>query len=295
MDTSVFASLFSVIAPVFLIGAIGFAWGRSGKTFDTGMVTLLVINIGVPCLIIDVLLNADLTADALSEMALAAFIALSANAVLAAVLLKATGLSFQAYLPSLVFGNTGNMGLPLCLFAFGQEGLALAIGYFVVFAVLQFTLGIGVASGQFRPLELVRSPVLIAVVIALGLMAAGTTLPKWVDNTIGLLGGMTIPLMLLTLGVSLARLRVHTLGTSAALACVRLGLGFAVGWGAAEMLDMEGVARGVVILQSAMPVAVFNYLFAVRYNAAPSEVAGMVVISTALSFMMLPFLLLAVM
>jgi predicted permease len=291
----VFSTLFSVIAPVFLIGLIGYGWGRSGKTFDTGMVTLLVINIGVPCLIIDVLLNADLSADALSEMALAAFIALSANAVLAYVFLRATKLSYRAYLPSLIFGNTGNMGLPLCLFAFGEEGLALAIGYFVVFAVMQFTLGMGVASGRFSPKELARSPVIISVIIALAFMAAGIEMPTWADNTIGLLGGMTIPLMLLTLGVSLGRLHVQTLGRSAMLACVRLGLGFAVGWGAAELLGMEGAARGVVIVESAMPVAVFNYLFAVRYNAAPSEVAGMVVISTALSFATLPLLLLAVM
>lgn len=295
MNLDVFSTLFSVIAPVFLIAAIGYGWGKSGKTFDTPMVTMLVINIGVPCLVIDVLLNADLTAEALTEMALAAFLALTATVVVSAAVLKATGLSFQAYLPALTFGNTGNMGLPLCLFAFGDEGLALAIGYFVVFIVLQFTLGIGVASGKFSPKELVTSPVIISVVIALGLMAGDVTLPKWADNTIGLLGGMTIPLMLLTLGVSLGRLHVQTLGRSAVLACLRLGLGFAAGWGVAELMDLEGIARGVVIVESAMPVAVFNYLFAVRYNAAPAEVAGMVVISTALSFATLPFLLLAVM
>lgn len=60
MNLDVFSNLFSVIVPVFFIAAIGYGWGKSGKTFDTPMVTMLVINIGVPCLIIDVLLNADL-------------------------------------------------------------------------------------------------------------------------------------------------------------------------------------------------------------------------------------------
>lgn len=291
----VLQTLFSVIAPVFLIALIGYLWGRSGKTFDTPMVTLLVINIGVPCLIVSVLLEADLTREALTEMAGAAFIALSVNAVLAFAFLKSMGWAQRAYLPGLVFGNTGNMGLPLCLFAFGEEGLALAIGYFVVFAVMQFTLGMGVASGRFSAREIVRNPVVIAVVVAVALMAGGITLPKWIGNTVDLLAGMTIPLMLLTLGVSLGRLHVQTLGRSAVLAAFRLAVGFAVGWGTAELLGMEGVARGVLIIESTMPVAVFNYLFAVRYHSAPEQVAGMVVISTALSFATLPLLLWVVM
>lgn len=291
----VLQTLFSVIAPVFIIALLGYLWGRSGKTFDTPMVTLLVINIGVPCLIVSVLLKADLSGEALTEMAGAAFVALSVNAVIAFAFLKTLGWSQRAYLPGLVFGNTGNMGLPLCLFAFGDEGLALAIGYFVVFAVMQFTLGMGVASGRFSLREIVRNPVIIAVVVAVGLMVAGVTLPKWIDNTVNLLAGMTIPLMLLTLGVSLGRLHVKTLGRSAILAVVRLGVGFLVGFATAEALGMEGAARGVVILESTMPVAVFNYLFAVRYHSAPEQVAGMVVISTALSFATLPLLLLVVM
>lgn len=114
MNLDVFSTLFSVIAPVFLIAAIGYGWGKSGKTFDTPMVTMLVINIGVPCLVIDVLLNADLTARAMSEMALAAFLALAATVVVSAIVLKAAGLPFQAYLPALTFGNTGNHGAARC-------------------------------------------------------------------------------------------------------------------------------------------------------------------------------------
>lgn len=59
-----------------------------------------------------------------------------------------------------------------------------------------------------------------------------------------------------------------------------------------ELLALEGVARGVVLIQSAMPVAVFNYLFAERFNRQPEAVAGMVVVSTTLSFFTIPALLL---
>jgi len=97
--------------------------------------------------------------------------------------------------------------------------------------------------------------------------------------------------MLITLGTSLAELRITTLGRSTALALLRLTMGFAVGVGVAHGLGLEGVARGVVIVECAMPAAVFNYLFAHSYNRRPAEVAGVVVISTALSFATLPALI----
>lgn len=282
---------FAVIAPVFLIALLGYAWARSGRTFDTTMVTTLAVDIGVPCLVIDVLLGTALRVDALAQVAGAALVTVCIVALAALVLLKAARLPRRVYLPALTFGNTGNMGLPLCLFAFGDEGLALAIAYFVVLAVMQFTLGVSVASGGFAARDMARSPVILSVLVAVALMAADVTLPGWLQRSIELLGGMTIPLMLLTLGVSLGSLQVTTLGRSAALAVVRLVLGFAAGYAVAEVLGLEGAARGVVILESSMPVAVINYLFAMRYDNRPEEVAGMVVISTALSFATLPLLL----
>ena len=71
-------------------------------------------------------------------------------------------------------------------------------------------------------------------------------------------------------------------------------MGVAVGFAIAELFDLDGAARAIVIIQSAMPVAVSSYLFAEKFNRLPEEVAGMVVVSTAISFVTLPFLLLLV-
>jgi hypothetical protein len=122
-------------------------------------------------------------------------------------------------------------------------------------------------------------------------MLTGTTPPKWIDTTTELLGGIVIPMMLITLGISLARLGVKSIPRSLGLSVLRLAMGFAVGIGVGAALGLEGTAREVLIVQSSMPVAVFNYLFALRYNTAPEEVAGMVLISTVLSFVTLPLLL----
>ena len=120
-------------------------------------------------------------------------------------------------------------------------------------------------------------------------------MPDFIVNTTRILGGLTVPLMLITLGVSLAGLGVSSLPRAVLLSVMRIGVGFLVGWGTAEVFGFEGAARGVLILQCAMPVAVFNFLFAERYNNQPEEVAGLVVISTIMSFATLPFLLAFVM
>ena len=94
-------------------------------------------------------------------------------------------------------------------------------------------------------------------------------LPYWASKSVKLLGNFTIPMMLLTLGVSLATLKVEYVRKSVLLAVLRLSLGLIVGWGVCEAFDLEGVMRGIVILQATMPVAVFNYMFAMQYNRQP--------------------------
>jgi predicted permease len=110
-------------------------------------------------------------------------------------------------------------------------------------------------------------------------------------NTVNLLGGMTIPLMLLTLGVSLASIRLRHVGSGMLLGGLRIGLGAAVGWAVGVALGMDTLERAVLMVQSAMPVAVFNYLMAVRANRSPEQVANLVMCSTVLSFAWLPIVL----
>jgi len=283
-----------IIAPVFVVAAIGFGWARAGMPFDTEFTTTLVSNLSFPCLIIATLTKLDIDPAAFSQMAWAGALTVLATGAVAAVVLKVFGQPQPVYWPPLVFGNVGNMGLPLCLFAFGDEGLALGIIFFTVFVGIQFTLGISVAAGQLSARILVRTPLAWACLLGIALQLAGIGLPRWVGNTIGLVGDLAIPMMLLTLGVALANLKVTSLWRSALMSLGRLGLGLGVGLAIAEILGLEGAARGVLILQSAMPVAVLNYLFAARYDRSPEEIAGLVLVSTALSFVTLPALLLIV-
>lgn len=284
-------ALLSVIAPVFLTALVGYLWARSGRAFDTDQLTPIVTMIGTPCLVVSTLLGADPDPAILGQMLVAGALAHLAAGGLGWLVLRLGGLPVRTFLPALAFPNNGNMGLPLCLFAFGQEGLALAIGYFTVSAVGQFTAGYAIAAGTFDPGRLLRAPIIWAVAIAVALMLGDVAPPAWAMNTVDLIGGLTIPLMLLALGVSLARLEVRRLAAPLVLSVVRIAGGTAIGLAVVWAMDLEGAARGVVILQAAMPTAVFNYLFAQLHGNRPEEVAGMVVVSTLLSFATLPFLL----
>lgn len=285
------AELFSIVAPVLVCAGLGFGWAKSGRKFDTDMVMTLVTNIGVPCLVFATLVQADIEAKALATMAGATAAVVVAVGFLGAAALKLLRQPVRPFLPSLMFPNVGNMGLPLCLLAFGDIGLALGIAVFTVMVVIQFVVSPVIAGNITSPLELARIPILYAVAASLIVILGDLEPWAWVVNTTKILGGMVIPLMLTTLGISLARLRVVGLARAAGIAVLRVGLGFGVGLAVATGLGLEGATKGVLVLQSSLPVAVFNFLFAERYQTRPTDVAGAVVVSTLLSFAALPALL----
>jgi predicted permease len=291
----VVAQLAAVVAPVFICAGIGFAWARLGYAFDSQVVTSLVYNVGAPCLILATFAKVDLGADALAAIAGAALACYAGFAAIGFAILKAARLAPSSYLPALMFPLTGSMGLPVCLFAFGDAGLALALVYFTISMIGTFTVGDAVAAGKVSLGRLARTSVVYAVALAVGLELAHIDLPAWAVNTTRLLGGIVIPAQLIALGISLAKLRVGSFGRSLWLGCMRLGMGLAVGIGVAELFGLAGLAWSVVVVQSAMPVAVSSYLFAELHRREPEEVAGMVLTSTAISFATLPLLLLVVM
>jgi predicted permease len=146
-------------------------------------------------------------------------------------------------------------------------------------------------SWRQRFASIAKQPVIYAMLIAVGLLVTHTALPRWIGNTVDLLGGIAIPLMTIALGVSLATLKIRALKRSLWFSLARVFGGLLLGYIVCLIMGLTGVSRSVVLLQSAMPIAVFNYLLALRYNRHPEEVAAMVLISTVIAFIGLPFLL----
>ena len=288
--------LWNVMAPVLIAIAIGFCWGRSRVPYAAEFVTRAVMNIGAPCLVVSAISQAEISGGGFAQVALAASVVLGGTALLGALVIRLIGGDIRSLLSPVVFPNTGNMGLPLCLFAFGEEGLALAVAFFMVQMTTLMVFGVALMSRTGSGLaatfkDLLRQPLIHAIFIALLLLAGDVHLPAWVDSTLELLGAFTIPLMLLTLGVSLSNLSTGGWWRSLGFSLLRIGGGLAFAWLAVSWMGMTGVARNVVLLQAIMPAAVFNYLLALKYDREPGAVAGIVVVSTVMALVAVPVLL----
>jgi predicted permease len=285
------SQLTGIVAPVFLLAGLGFAWRRFGFPFERDFVTRIVMNVSAPCLIVDTLGGLRLPLRDFLLMLGAAGLFFVISALLAAVALRAMRLSSRSFLPALTFGNNGNLGLPLALFAFGEQGLGLAMAVFVFSAVSQFSI-VPMFQSQAPALRtLVTTPVTYGALLGVALLASDAALPMGLARGISMLGSVAIPLMLLALGYSLGGFRLASIGRAALLGSLRLLLGLGSALIAAQLLGLEGLPRQVLVLQGAMPAAVFNYLLAARYQRDPEDVAGIVLVSTCIALVTTPALL----
>ena len=287
-----YAQLIPIIAPVFIAALLGYGWARLRLPFDRDFVTRVIMNIGSPCLVLNGIVSLELPTAEFARSLLAAVTMLATCGVIGAIFLRLVRQPLRSFLPPIVFGNTGNLGLPLCYFAFGTEGLGLAVAVYLVYSVTQFVFGPLFQGREPAWRTLLTTPMIYAAVIGIVLLWTGTPMPLALANTVELLGGCAIPLMLLALGYSLASFHVARPGKAVGLAVLRLALGFAVGVGVVELFGLTGVLRGVIIIEASMPAAVFNFLLAARYDRHPEDIAGAILVSTVLSFVTMPALLL---
>lgn len=281
-------TVLAIVAPVFLLASIGFVWARAGYDYPTEFITRMAMTLAVPCLIFTALMQADIAPATLTALSLAALTAYGGVIALSWALVAALGLDRAAYVAPLAFGNTGNLGLPLALFAFGDTGLGMAVVIFAVMVILSSTIGLWLVAGGASAGKVLREPLLWAAVLGGLFLTMGWQTPDWITRALALIGQMAIPLLLITLGVAIARLKPGLIGRAVWLSAAKLALGLAAGVAAGRAFGLEPVAFGVLVLQLATPVAVTAYLLAERYRADPDAVAGLVMVSTLISVAALP-------
>jgi len=281
----------TITAPVMVLAGIGFGWVRLGLAYDVAFVTRLAMSLAIPALIFVSLMRTEVDPDILADTALAALMAYVVVALVAWGLLRVAGLDMRTFLAPVTFGNTGNLGLPLALFAFGATGLDYAVVVFAVMTMLSFTFGVWHVSGHGSPLTAFREPMVWATFLGGVCLTMGWQTPQWATNTLELIGQMGIPLMLMTLGVAISRLSPSGVGRAVVLSLAKLMVCVAVAVSAGTLMGLPQVAVAVLTLQVATPVAVTNYMLAEKYGADASEVAGLVVISTLMAVLSIPVLL----
>jgi len=281
-------TVLEIVAPVFLLAGIGFAWVKLGNEYRVQFVTQLAMTLSVPCLIFTALMKTEIDPQALTALSLATVAAYLAVTVLCFAVVMLARLERRTYLAPIIFGNTGNMGLPLALFAFGQEGLGYAVVVFAVMAVYSFTFGIWLVSGGGSPLKVVKEPLVAGTLLGGLFLWRGWETPPFLTNTLELVGQMAIPLMLITLGVAIARLHPGHLPRAVWLSAVKLVLCLAAAVAVGRWFQLPPVPFAVLVLQVSTPVAVTSYLLAEKYGADAEAVAGLVVVSTLMSVVALP-------
>jgi hypothetical protein len=284
-------TVLSIVAPVFILGAVGFAWVRLGFEYRVEFVTRLAMTLSVPCLIFVALMRAEVPPSDVAVLAIASAVAYGLLTAIFWAIVAAARLERRTFLAPLIFGNTGNIGLPLALFAFGQTGLGLAVVVFAVMAVMSFTFGIWMVAGGGSPFRVLKEPMVGATILGALFMWQGWQTPLWITNTLELAGQMAIPLMLITLGVAVARLHPKGLARATVLSLLKVVICTAVGWMVGRWFGLPDMAFAILVLQVATPVAVTAYLIAEKYRADAESVAGLVVVSTLVSVVALPLTL----
>ncbi len=284
-------TVLEIVAPVFLLAAIGYVWVKLGFDYRIQFVTRLAMTLSVPCLIFVALMETDIVPEALTTVSIAAVVAYGIVTLGCYILVYLFGLDRRTYLAPLIFGNTGNLGLPLALFAFGDEGFGYAVVIFAIMGIYSFTFGVWLVSGGGSLIKVVKEPLVGATLLGALFLWQGWKTPVFLTNTLDLIGQMAIPLMLITLGVAVARLKPQGIGRAFLISLLKAALCIAAAAAVGIYFELDAVPFGVLILQVSTPVAVTSYLLAAKYEADSEAVAGLVVISTLLSVGFIPLTL----
>lgn len=284
-------TVLEITAPVFLLAAVGFGWVKMGFEYRVEFVTRLAMTLSVPCLIFTALMKTEIDPQALQTLTLASLAAYLAVTVVLWAGLALAGLDIRTYLAPLIYGNTGNLGLPLALFAFGEAGLGYAVVVFAVMAVYSFTFGVWLVSGGGSLRRVVQEPVVAATLLGALFLWQGWETPRVLTRSLELIGQIAIPIMLITLGVAIARLHPAGLVRAFVLSGVKITICIGLGFGIGTAFGLAPVPLAVLVLQMGTPVAVTSYLLAEKYGADAASVAGLVVVSTLMSVGTIPLTL----
>ncbi len=285
-----YIKLIDVILPVFFVIGIGYYLGKKNPNFNTDFITTLAGNVGTPAMIFYTITSTGVTLETFIEYFTYALIIIGGFALVGLIVLVLMKKDFVSELPPLILPNTGNMGIPICLFAYGTEGLGIASAIASVIILLHFTLGVLLAKKSFSMKILITNMPIYGIIAAVIVLYYDLEVPGFIVNTTFLLTYSTIFLVLMSLGVALTRLKVVSWLNASILSGVRIIIGPIIGFGLIKYLNLSGLAAGVLLIQSAMPSAILTYLVGSMYSEkrVVDSVASVIVTSTIMSFITIP-------
>jgi predicted permease len=282
--------LFSIVFPIFAIVAVGYLYSRWRQP-DMTSANQINMTILLPALIFHVLSGKDFQLAEYGWLALGAAVIVLGSGLLALPVAKASGLSFKTFVPPMMFTNSGNIGLPLAVFAFGEQALPAAVVLFLVENGLHFTLGTYLMDHRAPLRKVLVQPIVAATLVGMVFSLFRWGVPTPLRETVNLLGQASIPLLLFSLGTRLTSVdfREWRIGLLGAVICPVTGALMLLI--VQPFLSLTPLQSSLLLVFSALPPAVLNYLVAEQYRQEPGKVASIVMLGNLMGLVSLPIAL----
>ena len=273
-----------VLLPIGLVVLAGYVLGRR-LSIDTRPISRIVFYVLAPCLVYTSIVNLDFDFDIARRSLAFAALDMAMMGSLAFLLTRRWGYSGSlgsAFVLCTILLNNGNYGLPLNLFAFGEEGFGYALILFMFNSLVGSTVGIyllarGQDGGQLALQRTLKTPVVWAITLGIFSRFSSVAPTGSVMEMLELTGRSAIPVFLIILGLSLARANARTnLKSVSGLTALRMLIGPAVAILLARLVGLTGTAFSVAAMQGSMPTAVNAIVISNEFEAAPEFVAGSV-------------------
>lgn len=282
--------IIAIVFPVFSIILGGWLYGKKRAT-DMAFANQLNMDVFVPALVFAALADKSFDLVTYQGLAWGALIMVAGSGLAGWGVARLAGMQPRTFVPPMMFNNCGNLGLPLAVLAFGEPALAPAVVMFLVSNLLHFSFGAWLLDHNVRLANIWRIPVVMATIAGLVVSFSGLAVWGPLKFAIKMLGDVSIPLLLFSLGVRIAQSKLEAGRTALLGAFLRPAVGLAITWVVAEALSIEGQPRALLLLFGALPPAVLNFVFAERYRQEPATVAAIVLIGNIAGVAVIPLVL----
>ncbi len=282
--------IFLTVFPLFAIVLCGYLYGRR-KPSNIEFANQANMDLFLPALIFHSLASQAFPISQYQQLALGALLVIIGSGIILLPLLILLKINLRTFLPPMMFNNSGNLGIPLLVLAFGEQALPAAVILFIIENTLHMSVGIYMLDRHTHFLNLLRMPMVMATIAGLVWSVAEWPLPAALALPIQMLGQIAIPLMLFTLGIRIVKVGLNNWreGVLGAVLCPLSGILIALA--CQPWLGLSEQQFAILLVFSALPPAVLNYMIAERYNQEPHRVASIVLIGNMGALILMPIVL----
>ncbi|MCV2402229.1 AEC family transporter [Marinomonas sp. C2222] len=288
--SSLFLQIFNTVFPLVCIVLVAFFYARVRPT-DMSVANRLNVSVFVPALIFSVMSSKSFQISEYVDLIVAAAVVVIGSGLLVWPLCRYLKVPVKTLVPPMMFNNSGNLGIPLMVLAFGEAALPIAVVLFLTENILHFTLGMYMLNPRSNFLNIMKMPMVVATFVGLVWSLQGWSVVPAVKVPIDMLGQIAIPLMLFALGVRMTSVDFShwKLGVVSGFLSPISGLLAALIWH--WIVGIPEDSLGYVLVFACLPPAVLNYIVAEMHQQEPHKVASMVLIGNLMSIVIVPCVL----